>query len=349
MGLDTSERVRRYLRAIGPAVAGSGRSHATVLSACLAGHDFGLDLGAFYPLLDEWNGANQPPLDDRALRTQVESAYRSAKSPFGHKLDAADARDDGPPMPPPAPPEYPPVDEVARLWAQCRGVDEHPGVAAWLASRGLDPARLSQPREVPMCRALQQYAQAGHPTLSPGQRLWMPRWAAIGSDDRKLTPWTDTGYQVLIPCYDAAGVMRSFRARWIHLGDPPAAKAIPPRGFEARGLVMANIAGLWLLREGSWPAELAEHHRQLWLVEGEPDTLTFDDAVKQTRSCHRAVWGVYNGSWTAELAARVPDNADVVLGIHDDEAGRKYRDKVDRTLHGRVRLRVHVPKKPREA
>ena len=44
MAIDTAERVRRYLRAIGPAVAGSGRSHATVLSACLAGHDFGLDL-----------------------------------------------------------------------------------------------------------------------------------------------------------------------------------------------------------------------------------------------------------------------------------------------------------------
>jgi DnaJ-class molecular chaperone len=37
--------------------------------------------------------------------------------------------------------------------------DEHPGVAAWLASRGLDSARLSTPRELPLCRALQQYAQ----------------------------------------------------------------------------------------------------------------------------------------------------------------------------------------------
>lgn len=69
--IDTPEWVRRYLRAIGPAVAGSGRSHATVLSACLAGHDFGLDLGAFFPLLDEWNGANQPPLGDRETTARL--------------------------------------------------------------------------------------------------------------------------------------------------------------------------------------------------------------------------------------------------------------------------------------
>ena len=63
------------------------------------------------------------------------------------------------------------------------------------------------------------------------------------------------------------------------------------------------------------------------------------------RILRTGVAAAYNGTTLAALT----DNADVVLGIHDDEAGRKYRDKVDRTLHGRVRLRVHVPKKPREA
>lgn len=349
MGLDISERARRYLRAIGPAVAGSGQSHAKILSACLAGHDFGLELESFYQLLEEWNNGNDPPLDDRSLRTQVTSAYRSARSPFGHKAGEGDRDDDAPPLPPPPPPEYPPLDEVARLWAQCMPVTEHPAVLGWLASRGLDAGRLTALRELPMLKAIRKFAGEGHPSVVAGARLQQPRWAAIGSDDRRLTPWADTGYQALIPCYDAAGVMRSFRARWIREEPPPGAKALPPRGYEARGLVMANHAGLWLLRFGVWPDHLPEHQRQLWIVEGEPDTLTIADMLRQTRSNERAVWGLYNGSWTGDLAARVPDDADVVLGLHDDDAGRKYADKVDRTLRGRVRLRRHRPKRQREA
>ncbi len=347
MAIDIFERVRRYLAAIGPATAGSGESHKVVVAACMAGHDFGIELDHFMPILDDWNGSNNPPLKPQELRTQVSSAYRSAKSPFGHKRTEGGPADDGPPPPPPPPPEYPPVGEVAQLWEQCMGVDEHPAAAAWVASRGLDVGRLSTPRELPMARALRRVAGPNHPAAREGTKLQQPRWAGIGAE--KITPWADTGYQLLIPCYDAAGTMRSFRARWVLDSPPPLGKAIPPRGFEARGLVMCNLSGLYLLRFGRWPDEQLERDRQLWIVEGEPDTLTLADMLRTTKSPERAVWGLYNGSWTAELAARIPDNADVVIGIHDDKAGQVYTDKVDRTLHGRVRLRRHVPKQQREA
>lgn len=357
MGLPIDERVRRYLRAIGTAVAGSGESHKTVLSACLAGHDFGVDLDAFMPLLEEWNSSNSPPLPDRELRTQVSSAYRSARSVFGHKRDAGDTDQlDAPPRPPPAPPEYPPQDEVARLWEQSMPIDEHPQAAAWAASRGLDLGRLSTPREFPIARALRKFVTGvvvGASGLTVTQDrptpLTLPRWASIGSPPpQRPRSWADTGYQVIIPCFDAAGTMRSFRARWIESEAPPLGKAIPPSGYEARGLVMANLPGLWLLRFGKWPDTATTRNRQLWIVEGEPDTLTIADLIRTTKDDQRAVWGLYNGSWTAELAARVPGDTDVVLGIHDDPAGRVYTDKVDRSLHGRVCLRQHRPKRPRE-
>jgi hypothetical protein len=348
MPITITERVRLYLRAIGAAVAGSGESHKTVLAACLAGHDFGVDLDAFMPLLEEWNNGNQPPLDERALRTQVTSAYRSARSPFGHKLAADDAAPDAPRRDPPPPPEYPPADEVKRFWEMCMGLDEHPAASAWATSRGLSVGRLATPREFPLVRAVRRVAGPNHPSALPGARLNQPRWAAIGPDERKLTPWAETGYQVVIPCFDAAGAMRSFRARWIRPEDPVAGKAVPPRGFEARGLVMANLPGLWLLRFGAWPDSAKRGDRQLWIVEGEPDMLTVADLIRTTRDNERAVWGLYNGSWTVELSARIPDGADVVLGLHDDKAGHAYRDKVQRTLHGRVQLRQHRPKTPRE-
>lgn len=346
MGLDVTERLRRYLGRIPPAVAGSGTSHATILSACMAGHDFGVDLDAFLPLLEEWNNHNSPPLGSRELMTQVSSAYRSAKSAFGHKLADDDRRPAAEPTRRPPPPEYPPQEEVDRLWAQCMGVDEHPAASAWLASRGLDATHLSQPRELPMVRALRHLAGPDHPAAREGTKLQQPRWAGFGTE--RVTPWIDTGYQLLIPCYDATGMMRSFRARWVLDTPPPLGKAIPPRGFEARGLLMCNLGGLYLLKFGKWPDALKERNRQLWIVEGEPDTLTVAALMQTTNAPDRAVWGIYNGSWTAELAARVPDDADVVIGLHDDEAGRRYIDKVDRTLHGRVRLRMHRPKKRRE-
>ena len=350
MGLPVADRVRLYLRAIGPAIKGSGESHKTVLAACMAGHDFGLELGAFMPILDEWNNGNNPPLDPRALNTQVTSAYRSAKSPFGHKRDEGDADVDAPPRPPPAPPEYPPEREVQKFWEMCMPLDENRDAVAWAASRGLSVPHLVTPRELPMVRACRKFAYDGQFGMIAGSRLPQPRWASIGSPPpQRPRSWVDTGYQVVIPCYDATGAMRSFRARWINQEDPPLGKAIPPSGFEARGLVMCNIAGLWLLRFGAWSPDLAPKNRQLWIVEGEPDTLTLAAAIRATAASERAVWGLYNGSWTAELAARIPDGADVVLGLHDDKAGHVYRDKVDRTLHGRVQLRQHRPKNPREA
>lgn len=348
MGLPLDERVRRYLRAIGPAIAGSGESHKVTLSACLAGHDFGVDLSAFMPLLEEWNASNQPPLDPRALNTQVTSAYRSAKSPFGHKVNDGEEMPDAPRREPPPPPEYPPEAEVQKFWGMCMGIDEHPAAAAWAASRGLSVERMSTPRELPIARACRKFATEGQLGLIGGSRLPQPRWAAIGSPPpQRPRSWVDTGYQVVIPCYDATGAMRSFRARWIEDGPPPLGKAIPPSGYEARGLVMCNLAGLWLLRFGRWP-DHAPANRQLWIVEGEPDTLTVADMIRTTKADQRAVWGLYNGSWTAELAARIPDGSDVVLGLHDDKAGHVYRDKVDRTLHGRVQLRQHRPRAPRE-
>ena len=51
-----------------------------------------------------------------------------------------------------------------------------------------------------------------------------------------------------------------------------------------------------------------------------------------------AVLGVVSGSWSDELAARIPTECRVVVRVHRDEAGAKYREAICRSLSGRCRV-----------
>lgn len=212
-----------------------------------------------------------------------------------------------PPRPVEAEPTYPPAEEVAAFLRQCIPCSDADDVVDWMVQRrglGVDAPR--------------RLAVVG--VLALSRRAECPTWAHLG----KRT-WTDLGYRVVVPMYDHTGAARSVRARCV--GDPPwdgAPKALPPRDHSQRGLVMANRPGVRMLLGIASPVEVV-------VVEGEPQWM-----AACLRWPSRAVLGIVSGSWTAELAARVPMGAEVLVVTDHDSAGEKYAVKVAETLEGRA-------------
>jgi 5S rRNA maturation endonuclease (ribonuclease M5) len=218
-----------------------------------------------------------------------------------------------PPPPPPKPP--PPVEEVRELWERCTPTCVDPEVSAWLRSRAIDPA------------AVDAYGPAR--ALPVG--IDVPRWARYRGDAPEARPWNAIGYRCIVPLYDAAGELRSVRARQVGTPRGDAPKALPPVGYGLRGLVMGCPLGSLLLALGAWPwwAE-----RRVVVVEGEPDFLTWAARGEGARTL--AVLGLPGaGTWTVELADRIPDGSTVIIRTDPDDAGDRYATEIATTLRGR--------------
>lgn len=236
-----------------------------------------------------------------------------------------------PPPPPPKPP--PPAGEVAALWAACVPCSADLDVAAWLRSRGLDPA------------AVDRYALARALPLS----VTAPSWACYRGDADEARSWAALGYRAIFPLYDVEGVLASVRARLV----VPAAvgqgapKSLPPVGYSTRGLIMACPCALLVLQIAAWRASndaaALEHGSDGWpryaerrvvLTEGEPDFLTWAARGEGVRTL--AVFGLPgSGAWSDELAARIPDDCTVLVRTDADDAGDRYAEQIAASLHGR--------------
>lgn len=234
-----------------------------------------------------------------------------------------------PPVPPPAedPPNRVDPDELTELWDACVSVNEDEQVADWLQSRGLTPATVA---DRDLARALPRDARA-------------PRWAR-----HRMHPWT-LGWRCLLPTWGATGEMESIRARWVrNTADVPegcmrsgAAAAGPG---SASGMVLACGLARQVLAGGMvpawWPLGVP---LQVVVVEGEPDWLTWATRWADNATAP-AVLGIWNGSWCDEIAARIPDGAQVCVRVHHDEAGDRYATRIARTLWGRCVVRRSKPK-----
>ncbi len=153
--------------------------------------------------------------------------------------------------------------------------------------------------------------------------LWLPVTLWASSDVERS--WAALGYRCLVPMFDAAGELVSLRARNVTEGEP---KALPPKGWTAKGMVMANPLGRMMLDLGAWPwwAE-----RKVVICEGEPDWLTW--ATRDAGTV--AVLGIAgSGGWAGELAARVPGGSRVVVRTDEDDAGDRYAEHVAASLQG---------------
>jgi hypothetical protein len=215
-------------------------------------------------------------------------------------------------------PEYPPPGEVERLWSEAVRVTDDEAAAAYLDGRAIPAAMIASEG---LLRVLQ-----------PGQPL--PRWARYRGDQDAARTWIESGHRLLARVWDAAGELRSLRA-W-RITDDPTPKRLPPAGYRAAGLVLANAAAREVLR-GNWgPCRII-------VAEGEPD-----HALWCTRTSEPVI-GILSGSWTPELAARIPFGSEVVVRTHVDTAGEKYARQVIDSLRGRVTLRRLVDGERSEA
>jgi len=212
---------------------------------------------------------------------------------------------------------YPPGPEVGALWSLCRPVIDDAEVCRWMESRGLAPnlvARQDLARALPLGRDL-------------------PRWASYLGDRSirpRAEPWSVLGYRLIVPLYDAAGVVRSVRARAVIETTPAAPKALPPSGHATQGLVLADPLAAHVLTHGAWSEQ---SDKRLVIAEGEPDFLTW--AMRATV----AVLGIAgNGQWTEGVAERVPAGTTVIIRTDQDDAGDLYAEVVTRTLWGRCTI-----------
>jgi hypothetical protein len=223
------------------------------------------------------------------------------------------------PSRPPVPKAPPPVSEVRALWDACRPCDADADVATWLRSRAVDPALVDR---LGLARAL--------PVGCTGSR-----WASYRGEAASPAPWAALGYRVIVPMYDAAGELRSMRARYIGPPRDDLPKALPPSGHGCKGLAMACPLGSVMLAVAGWPwwAE-----RRVVITEGEPDFLTWATRGDIPRTL--AVLGVGgSGQWTEALADRIPDDSIVIIRTDPDDAGDAYAAEIVATLRGRCRAR----------
>lgn len=254
------------------------------------------------------------------------------------------ARPADPPRPPP-----PPV-EVAALWAVCGPVTRDPEVAAWLQKRGLDPERVDAAglaRALPvdvaeLGAAVAAWLRSPHYLDLDGGPVELEaaavaqhaasvaRWATLRGERPAPVPWAALGYRCLVPMFDAAGELVSVRARNVTSGEP---KALPPKGWTAKGMVMANPLGRMMLDLGAWPWWAAG---KVVIAEGEPDWLTWGTHDTAGAVAVLGLGGA--GGWTGELAARVPSGSTVTLRTDEDDAGDRYAADIALTLRGRCKV-----------
>ena len=207
---------------------------------------------------------------------------------------------------------YPPPEEVEDLYLRSTVAHRDSEAVAWLEARfGRGP--------------VDRLLELGLVSAVP-EGVELPAWAAFGKK-----PWNQIGYRLLFRAFDAAGTLRSVRVRC--LGELPwsgAPKALPPAGYTLRGLVLASGLAQRMLAGKAYPAEVV-------VAEGEPQWLAA--CLAWPRS---AVLGVVAGSWSLDLAARIPVGARVLIVCDHDEPGDRYAELIERSLRGRASTYRHL-------
>jgi hypothetical protein len=215
-------------------------------------------------------------------------------------------------------PRRPPGAEVRDVWGRGLPVTEETEVRAWLTGRHLDPALVA---DRDLVRAL---APTGP----------LPTWCQY-----RGASWRASSHRVIVPLYGPGGRLESLHARAV-APETPKDKAASPRDAEIRGLVLADAGGRALL-EGAAPPDAG----RVIVAEGVPDFLTWATHYGDAAEDAPAVFGVIAGSWTPEIAAKIPRGWTVIVRTHADPAGDKYAETIRASLAGRCvckRLRSQV-------
>lgn len=217
-------------------------------------------------------------------------------------------------------PARPPKAEVDALWSASAPVGSDPEVAAWFCYRY---------QAVSVCERIELWDLAR--AMPAG--LGLPRCARSGNG-----PWSQTGHRILFRLWDHTGQAVSLRARCVDPNVTP--KSLVPSRFSVKGLVLADPLGVQLL-SGVVPDWWEP--REIVVSEGEVDWATWGTRQREAEAQGPACFGVDAGSWSPDIADRIPDGASVVLRTHHDKPGERYAEQIAGTLRGRCRLFRSMP------
>jgi len=220
------------------------------------------------------------------------------------------------------PPSRPPREEVDALWSASIPVGSDPEVAEWFRYRY---------RSLSVCEHIELWDLARALPSDVG----LPGWARSRGGR-----WNGTGHRILFRLWDHTGQAVSLRARCVDPSVIP--KSLVPSGFSVKGLVLSDPLGLQLL-SGTVP-EWWEPH-EIIISEGEVDWATWASRQPEVDPQGPACFGVEAGSWSQDVADRIPDGAAVVLRTHHDAPGERYAEQIAETLRGRCRLFRSMPER----
>jgi hypothetical protein len=210
-------------------------------------------------------------------------------------------------------PIYPPPHEVAALWTSCVRVDMVPEVQAWLGGKRIDAGTVAD-------RDLARAIPNG---------LHLPEWARI-----RDTSWGQGGYRLVAPLVDAAGVVRSIRARHVLGGSP---KSLAPSGYQSGRLLFACSLARQVLATGKVPEWWTDHALRFEIAEGEKKWLLRAALNREGSEFAPACIAVESGSWKAEHATRIPNGSEVFVVTDPDTQGARYATEIVQSFADRIR------------
>jgi len=215
-------------------------------------------------------------------------------------------------------PGRPSAAEVAALWENCIAVTADAEVAGWLQSCRIRPERVAS-RD--LARAL--------PVA-----IATPAWARYAG-----IPWNTGGYRLLVPLYGPVGRMEALYARSlqpIQFASMNVRRSTPVMGGPP-GLAMANATALALLRSGvtaadsTWPT--------ITVAGGAADFLDWATSYGDPSP---AVLGMIPGTWTHDMAARVPAGYRIIVRAHQNPIAQRYAQRISELLGRRCNVVVRT-------
>lgn len=189
---------------------------------------------------------------------------------------------------------YPP--DAGAVWERCGRVCDDRLLREQLEARSMDAEAVSA---LDLARVL------------PGGML--PRWCRS---------WQQSGHSLVLPLYDARGNLASLHGRT--LTDNKHGKGRFPTGHTNRGLVMADATALDVLATGTAPW----WNGQILISEGATDFLTLATRWGDSAEKLPATLGIYEGAWSAALAARIPKSSQVRILTDPDEKGMYFASQI---------------------
>lgn len=211
-------------------------------------------------------------------------------------------------------PKRPPSAEVMTVWKSCVGVTEDTEAVQLLESWSTEPAAVY----------IEDLAR-----VLPLNGPHFPWMIARGQ------PWHQ-GWRLIVPALGVTGEIESLKARWIREKDPPGQlKSASPKGCQIGQLVTANGAAEIILRTEQLPLNCSKEARfDVWIVEGEKDLIIQTSRHNNSSHDAKAVFGIWSGGWTTQIAQRLPmeQRIRIIIATDPDEAGNKYAKDIYKTL-----------------